>query len=30
MTEAAHPDRVVYVNLGQDGTMFDPKTITLE
>ena len=30
MTEAAHPDRVVFVSLGQDGTLFDPATLTLE
>jgi hypothetical protein len=24
-----HPDRVLYVNLGQDGTMFDPFSISL-
>ena len=29
MTPDAHPDRVIYVNLGQDGTMFDPFTVTL-
>lgn len=30
MIEAAHPDRAVFVNLGQDGTMFDPNTLTME
>ena len=29
MIQAAHPDRVLYVNLGQDGTMIDPFTVTL-
>ncbi|MBI2718786.1 MAG: hypothetical protein HY245_14215 [Rhizobiales bacterium] len=27
MIPAAHPDRVLYLNLGQDGTMFDPFSI---
>jgi hypothetical protein len=30
MTDDAHPDRVVYLNLGQDGTVFDEKTVTFE
>ncbi|HZP20438.1 MAG TPA: hypothetical protein VFB16_09540 [Bauldia sp.] len=30
MTDDAHPDRVVYLNLGQDGTMFDERTVTFE
>ena len=30
MTDTRFPDRVVYVNTGQDGTMFDDRTITLE
>lgn len=29
-TDTRHPTKVVYVNLGQDGTMIDPRTITLE
>lgn len=29
MIPESHPDRVLYVNLGQDGTMFDPFTIAL-
>ncbi|MFT3987378.1 hypothetical protein [Aestuariivirga sp.] len=29
MVPDAHPDRVIHVDLGQDGTMFDPFTITL-
>ena len=29
MVSETHPDRVLYVNLGQDGTMFDPFTIAL-
>jgi len=28
MTDATHPTGVVYMNLGQDGTMFDPSTVT--
>lgn len=28
MTEVTHPAGVVYMNLGQDGTMFDPATVT--
>lgn len=30
LTDTRFPDRVVYVNIGQDGTMFDEGTITLE
>jgi hypothetical protein len=30
MTDITHATRVIYVNLGQDGTMFDPRTIILE
>lgn len=30
LTDTRFPDRVVYVNTGQDGTMFDDATITLE
>lgn len=30
MTDTRFPDRVLYVNTGQDGTMFDPASITLE
>jgi hypothetical protein len=30
MTDLAHPDRVIYVNTGQDGMMFDETTITLK
>ncbi len=30
MTDTRHPDRAVYLNIGQDGTMFDPATVTLE
>jgi len=29
MIDRKHPDRVLYVNLGQDGTMFDPTSISL-
>jgi hypothetical protein len=29
MVPDTHKDRVIYVNLGQDGTMFDPFTIAL-
>lgn len=29
MISDTHPERILYVNLGQDGTMFDPFTITL-
>lgn len=29
-TDTRHPGKVVYVDLGQDGTMIDPATITLE
>jgi hypothetical protein len=28
MIPDAHPDRVIHVDLGQDGTMFDPFTVT--
>ena len=30
MTDQRFPGRVVYVDIGQDGTMFDDPTITLE
>lgn len=30
MTDSRHPDAVVYFNLGQDGMMFDPGTVTIE
>ena len=30
LTDTRFPERVVYVNTGQDGTMFDDTTITLE
>jgi hypothetical protein len=30
MTELGHPESVVYINIGQDGMMFDPDTVTLE
>ena len=30
ITDRAHPSAVVYLNLCQDGTMFDPATVTLE
>ena len=30
MTDQRFPGRVVYVDIGQDGTMFDDTTITLE
>lgn len=30
MTDSRFPDRVVYINTGQDGLMFDPETVTLE
>jgi hypothetical protein len=30
MTDLRFPERVVYVNIGQDGTMFDDTSITLE
>jgi len=29
-TDTAHPEKVVYINIGQDGTMIDPRTVTLE
>jgi hypothetical protein len=29
MSDVSHPDRIVYIDLGQDGTFFDPKTVTL-
>ena len=29
MVHKDHPDRVVFVNLGQDGTMIDPFSLTL-
>jgi hypothetical protein len=30
MTDIRHPGSVVYLNEGQDGMMFDPKTVTIE
>lgn len=30
LTDIARPDKVVYVNTGQDGMMFDPVTVTVE
>jgi hypothetical protein len=30
MTDVTHPTGVVYMNLGQDGTMFDPGSVTWE
>jgi hypothetical protein len=30
LTDIAHPGRVLYVNIGQDGMMFDEKTVTLK
>ena len=30
MTDSRHPDRVVYIDTGQDGLMFDDTTVTLE
>lgn len=30
MTDTRFPERVIYVNTGQDGTMFDDSSITLE
>jgi hypothetical protein len=30
MTDTRHPNAVVYVNIGQDGMMFDDATVTLE
>jgi hypothetical protein len=30
MTDIRHPGSVLYLNEGQDGMMFDPKTVTLE
>jgi hypothetical protein len=30
MTDIRFPERVIYVNIGQDGTMFDDASITLE
>jgi hypothetical protein len=30
MTDVTHPTGVVYMNLGQDGTMFDPRSVTWE
>jgi hypothetical protein len=29
MIDSTHPDRVIYVNLGQDGSFFDPYSISL-
>ena len=29
-TDQRHPGKVVYIDEGQDGTFFDPRTITLE
>jgi hypothetical protein len=30
MTDIRHPDSVLYLNEGQDGMMFDPRTVTIE
>lgn len=30
VTDTGFPDRVIYVNTGQDGLMFDPSTVTME
>jgi hypothetical protein len=30
MTDVTHPTGVIYMNLGQDGTMFDPRSVTWE
>ena len=30
ITDVAHPDRVIYVDTGEDGLMFDDATVTLE
>jgi hypothetical protein len=30
MTDTRFPDRVIYVDIGEDGMMFDPETVTLE
>jgi hypothetical protein len=30
MTDVTHPTGVVYMNLGQDGTMFEPRSVTWE
>lgn len=30
MTDIGHPESVIYINIGQDGMMFDPDTVTLE
>jgi hypothetical protein len=30
MTDLRQPGRVVYVNEGQDGLLFDPRSITLD
>ena len=30
MTDLRHPDVAVYINIGQDGLMFDDATVTLE
>jgi hypothetical protein len=30
VTDTTHPETVVYVNIGQDGMMFDPATVTLK
>lgn len=29
-TDTRHPGKAVYINIGQDGTMIDPRTVTLE
>jgi hypothetical protein len=29
VTDSAHPAAVLYMNLGQDGTLFDPATVTV-
>ena len=30
MTDIGHPESVVYINTGQDGMMFDARTVTIE
>lgn len=29
VSDIRHPDTVLYINIGQDGMMFDPRTVTL-
>ena len=30
MTDIRHPDNVLYLNEGQDGMMFDPRTVRID